>query len=174
MEEWKRIPRHPLYEVSNYGNVRSWNDKGRGILSTPRTLITPPNSRGYAVTKIGHEMIYVHRLVAFAFIGPAPDGMHVNHKDGNKTNNWIGNLEYVTPQENSLHSTRVLGNGVGEKNGSAKLTEDQVREIKQLLNQGIPITVVAAGFGVSKSIVGYIKQGKVWKHITGDNTDGHS
>ena len=61
---------------------------------------------GYFQTKISGKLVYVHRLIAFAFLGPPPSLKHsqVNHKDLNPSNNCIENLEYVTPAENLIHA----------------------------------------------------------------------
>ena len=82
--------------------------------------------RGYKITSFKDDernrLFAIHQIVAKTFL-PPPDSLEknqVNHKDGNKLNNNIDNLEWVTPQENSLHSTRILGNGIGIKNGKSK------------------------------------------------------
>lgn len=51
----------------------------------------------------------VHRLIALAFIGPCPEGWQINHKDGNRTNNVLLNLEYCTRVENMRHAREILG-----------------------------------------------------------------
>lgn len=92
-----------LYEVSNYGEVR----KIDGTVMNGNI-----NSYGYRVvslTKNGRKKDKkVHRLVAFAFV-PTIDGKdYVNHKDGDKLNNYAGNLEWVTRGENNSHATTIL------------------------------------------------------------------
>lgn len=75
----------------------------------------------------------VHSLIALTFLGERPCGMQVNHKDGNKLNNAISNLEYVTISENIKHAYKngLLEPRNGEKNGMAKLTNDAVRIIRR-------------------------------------------
>src|SRR5262249_61995747 len=80
---------------------------------------------------------YVHRLVAAAFIKPIPDGMEVNHKDGDKSNNDVENLEIVTSEENLRHAreTGLMPSG-GERSAVAKLTEEEVGEIRRSEDRG--------------------------------------
>lgn len=98
MEEvWKDIPNYEgLYEVSNFGNVYSVRKKIR--------LKPGDNGYGYlsvVLCKNGIQTNYkVHRLVMLAFIGEPPAGCEVNHIDGNKSNNRLDNLEYITSSEN--------------------------------------------------------------------------
>lgn len=97
--EWSRVTDFPNYEISNYGDVR--NEK-ETIL---RAHVTP---KGYLriqlVNKEGSRNFMVHRLVANAFVVPSPGRTEVNHKDGVKSNNVVGNLEWVTPSENLIHA----------------------------------------------------------------------
>lgn len=109
-ESWKTIPGFPNHQISNFGLVRS---VFRGIKSNLSLQTDPkgyvrisfsiPGGRGKNTTK------KVHRLVCFAFNGPPPDDVrtHVNHKDGNKANNYYKNLEWCRPKENQIHSYRT-------------------------------------------------------------------
>src|SRR5258708_9373020 len=78
----------------------------------------------------------IHRLVIEAFEGKIPQKIEVNHKNGNKIDNRLVNLEQMTRSENMLHRVRVLGIkpqvSRGEDSGNAVLTEKQVIEIRRL------------------------------------------
>jgi hypothetical protein len=111
MEKWKDVIGYEgLYEVSNIGNVRS---KGNGNSTNPNHCVAKPitlrlKGAGYHQVKLfknGTRRYYmVHRLVGFAFM-PNPKGKtQINHKDGNKINNCVSNLEWATPSENVKHS----------------------------------------------------------------------
>lgn len=106
LETWRPIEGYEgVYEVSDRGNVRK-NGELRSV--TPWNL--------YCVVKLNrggsYKTVYVHRLVAKAFI-PNPHGKQfVNHKDGNKLNNHADNLEWCTRQENEIHAWK---NGMKEK-----------------------------------------------------------
>lgn len=102
-EIWKDIKGYEgLYQVSNIGRVRSSN----GIIK-PRISGCYPRIKLY--NKGACEHVFVHRLVAEAFIPNPENKSQVNHKDGNKLNNIVSNLEWVTPSENAIHAHRVLG-----------------------------------------------------------------
>lgn len=105
---WKSVVGYEgLYEVSDFGRVRSLRGK------TPRVLRVNKTSNGYIhVGLVGRggaknrrRWLSVHRLVAEAFIGECPEGREVNHKDENKANNCVSNLEYVTRSENINYGT---------------------------------------------------------------------
>lgn len=95
-----------VYEVSNLGSVRR--------VQTGKVRKPHYEKRGYAIVDLyDHGLIgwfSVHRLVALAFLGePANEAMQVNHRDGNKSNNAVSNLEWVTGSENIRHKFDVLG-----------------------------------------------------------------
>lgn len=113
-EIWKDIEGYKNdYQVSNLGRVKSlpkkcWN--GKGYWFRDGRILTPIKSKkGYLNVWCRKNIFKVHRLVAHAFI-PNPHNLpQVNHIDGNKTNNCVANLEWVTDGENLLHAYRVLG-----------------------------------------------------------------
>ncbi len=166
-EIWKPVPKfEDSHEVSSLGSVRRISG-GRGT-KAGRILKA-------SCTKGGHARISLYRgdgtrgvlvstswLVCAAFIGPCPDGRQVNHKDGNPRNNSASNLEYVTPRENCLHRCRVLGIGVGENNGQAKLKSEDVQEIRRRIAGGESQLLIARSFGVSRRMINYIKHRSHW------------
>lgn len=122
---------------------------------------------GYQRVGIGGRHVLVHVAVAAAFIGPKPAGYEVNHKDGDKRNNAVTNLEYVTPRENVRHSIDVLRTerAPGEKNGNAKLTDAAVIEMRRLYADGVSTAAIAAQFDIHYSHVWRIVTGRSWRHI---------
>ena len=100
-EEWKDIPHFDGFQVSNDGRVR--NKHGRVLKGSI-------NNNGYQMvhlrTKDKNKLCTVHRLVAEAFI-PNPDNLpQINHKDENKLNNEVNNLEWCTSKYNANYGTR--------------------------------------------------------------------
>jgi len=112
------------YEVSNLGNVRSvermvLHEKG-GLKRNPSKVLKHGKGKnGYLTVCFSIDSIRnnhsVHRLVARAFISNESNKPQVNHKDGNKHNNYVDNLEWMTRSENGLHAYRVLGNTAWNK-----------------------------------------------------------
>lgn len=95
-EAWAPIPRHPDYEVSTLGRVRSWKTYGP---VKPRILVTHMEG-GYVRATLSRAQRRVHQLVLEAFVGPRPEGLLTRHLDGDPTNNRLDNLAYGTPSEN--------------------------------------------------------------------------
>ena len=117
MEEWKNVIGYEgLYEVSSYGRVRSLNryveySNGRICLHKGKVLSPAKNRYGYLVVVLScnekRKTITVHRLVAQAFIPNPDDLLEVNHKDEDKTNNNVTNLEWCTAKYNSNYGNRT-------------------------------------------------------------------
>lgn len=169
-EIWKDILGYEgLYQVSNSGAVKRIR-AGRGARAG-RHILRYANRDGYRFIQLSKNDVKkgfsVHRLVAIAFIGKAPSKRHVvNHKDGNKKNNVVTNLEWCTVRENNRHA-RQLGlnkpfKGLkGEANGRAILTRkrvDIIRRLKGIVSQ----RDLAILTGMARSLIQRIHQGKAW------------
>lgn len=109
-EIWKDIKGwEGLYQVSNLGRVKSLNYNKEKTSKVLRTKKARGYDRVCLCRKGYHKYISVHRVVAMMFV-PNPDNKpEVNHIDGNKSNNTVNNLEWVTSRENTRHSIAVLG-----------------------------------------------------------------
>jgi len=175
-EEWRDVPGYEnMYQVSDRGQIRSirscWKHGFRVMkLSNDRA--------GYFSVglQVGEKKFryFVHALVALTFIGERPDGMQINHKNGNKKDNNINNLEYLTPSENARHRFRVLGHvpsrygkARGEKTGSAKFTEQIVIEIRGRHRAGQSMKSLSVEYEVRFNSIWSIVHRKTWKHVGG-------
>lgn len=110
----------------------------------------------------------VHRLVAECFIDNPKDYREVNHIDGNKHNNCIDNLEWCTRSYNVKHAFdhNLKTPSYGENNGRAKLTKEQVLEIRKLYQNGDKtIYRIAKDYGMSWSMIKLIVNNKNWINI---------
>ena len=177
MELWKPVVGSDgLYEVSNQGQVRrSRPGKGTRVGRILKPIITP---YGYSSVTICadnlHRRVFIHRLVAEAFIGPIPDGNEINHIDGCKTNNSVGNLEIVTRSENIRHAFKHgfydsprAGFQSGSANLNAKLKESDVIHILLCLRLDVStVRELAKRHGVNPETVYDIVHGKTWKHVS--------
>jgi len=174
IEIWKDVVSYEsLYQVSNTGKVRSVDKYTSNRFATrfwPGKELKPKKNKfGYIVYTLSKNgkanTFFIHRLVMEAFEGPA-NGKFVNHIDGDKSNNSICNLEWVTTSENHAHAYKTglrVGNSIkGSQSPKAKLDETKVREIK---HSSISVRVLAEKYRVHHSIIQGIKSGKRWSHV---------
>ena len=167
-EIWKQIIDHPDYEVSNCGRIKSKKIYNNG----KETLHGKKHRQGYLcvhlLSSVSIKTFYIHRLVAAAFIGTCPEGLEVNHKDGDKANNHVDNLEYVTHSKNIKHAYKIglLKARTGEDNNLAKLTEMEVKLIRELYDTGeYSQKLLAEVFEVNRTTINKIINKKIWSCI---------
>lgn len=177
-EVWKAIAGYDgVYEVSSIGRVRSLDHMvlGRygGFVRKPgKVLRLKVEKTGYhrvCLRRPGHAFsATVHRLVAETFI-PNQDGLPVvNHKDGDKVNNCVENLEWCTYKQNSIHAIQnsLYEHSRGESVCGAKLTESDVISVRNLYADGLlSQKAIADQFGIGQDAISLIVNRKRWKHI---------
>ncbi len=139
-EAWKPVAGfETLYEVSNTGHVRSL---GNGDKRGSRFGVLVPSKGKYGHCRVQlcrdgtKRKALVHQLVAIAFISEPPPECEVNHIDYDPSNNHVENLQWVTHQENILHSLHRLRDSRGEAHPGAKLTDEKVIELRARYAQG--------------------------------------
>ena len=160
-KSWKWIEDfEESYEISDEGDVRSYRrfkDEGR--------IMKLSNQNGYlkVVLNVNGKTFHkrVHRLVAFAFL-PKPDYKNqVNHKNGNKHDNRVENLEWTTPAENTRHASDT-GLLLPYQN---KLDPEKVKAIRFLDKNGFSRDSLSRIFNVVPSNIYQICDRKTWKYV---------
>lgn len=164
-ETWKTVERWPRYKVSDHGRVLShwWNP--------PRLLTPSPDLQGRLRITVtdeerNHKTPRVHVLVAQLFLGPKPEGLEINHKNGIYTDNHADNLEYCTSEKNEEHALLYGLKPSGIRIASSKLTDDAVREIRALYDSATYSSrKLATRFGVARITIMRIVKRRQWKHV---------
>jgi hypothetical protein len=163
-EIWKEIifqnitKNNKKYFVSNLGRFKN----SQGVIMDNYKI----NSNGYIRVYIYGKTYCLHRLIALTFIDNPENKEQVNHIDGNKTNNNIENLEFVTNKENQIHKFKIgLGNNFTRKIGQYTLDNIFIKEHKS-------IVLAAKEVNVSKSCISGVLRGKrkttggfIWKYL---------
>jgi len=157
MEIWRNVKgSFGCYKISNLGNVYSCRG---GVNNTKRQRRPWITTGGYLCTDIIiHERRHtskVHRLVAEAFL-PNPEKYRVvNHKDGNKQNNRVDNLEWCDHSHNNQHAwdTGLRLKTLGENHPQSKLTQEQADEIRSLKKSGVKRKQLCELYSVSISVI---------------------
>lgn len=157
IEIWKPICGYEgIYDVSNYGNVRSVDRIDFAGRHLKGKLFSTKAKESYitcVLTKCGkHRTFRIHQLVAEAFI-PNPEGKPcVNHKDGNKQNNHVENLEWCTHSENNVHAFKT-----GLQKAKRKLDDQAIESILDAKGK-VSCTTLAKFHGVSFQLIC-----RIWK-----------
>lgn len=170
-EAWRWVVGYEgLYMVSNMGNVMSVPSeqirRERKYKKPGIEVRHHDNGKGYRVLSLYKDgvqhQVTVHRLVAQAFI-PNPKNLpQVNHKDGDKSNNRVSNLEWVTAKENTEHAINSLGHDAGGANRI--FTEEEVIKIRSDDRSGREI---ASEYGTSATTIDAIRSGRTYSSFSG-------
>lgn len=162
-EEWILIEEHPRYMVSNFGRVLN--------ARTQRILKQCVNSAGYKKVVLNGKNKYVHRLVADAYV-QNPNGLpEVNHKDGNKWNNTVENLEWVSKSDNAKHAFDM---GLRSVDGYTRyrvsrscrrFSVSEVEEIKRMYDEGMSKQEIAGVVGCASSVICNLLNDKTYREI---------
>lgn len=153
---FKPVPGMAGLFVSLDGDVRLLNKKGD--LIRPNFTVT---GGGYLRITYCSGRYYVHRLVALAYISNLRHCKYVNHKNGNKMDNRMENLEWVTPSENRRHAEATgLAKSIGEM--VRKLSDEDVRYIRSVDTRTVEL---AKKFNVSTRTIAYVRAGKTYKNV---------
>ena len=168
-EQWKPVVGfEELYEVSNLGTIRAIATRIKKRL-TPRTLKMQTSKKGYRTVRLccnyRKTSFLVHRIVLHAFVGPPPKGCETGHYDGNRTNNKLSNLRWITSSENEADKQRHGRMQYGERNHQAKLTAAKVLTIRLLCGRGETATKLARCFGVARMSICRVISRETWKHV---------
>lgn len=166
IEEWHDVVGYEgVYSVSSLGRVR--RDSGSNGTWAGK-ILKPGRGRHGRLMVVLHWSgkrwpVSVHRLVAIAFLGPRPSGLHINHKDYDYLNNSVSNLEYVTASYNMRHA---YDNGkvgpAGERHGLAVLTDKAVAAIRK---SSLSLSRLANIHGASVAAISLARNRKTWKHV---------
>lgn len=129
------------------------------------------NADGYMEVTLGtmsnrHAGVRVHRIVAEQFIPNPLNLPEVNHKDYNRKNNHVENLEWISHINNVRHSVKVghYDNQKGESNGRSRVTMEDVKNIRQQYNDGARVSDLAKKYEIGWSTVYNIVTYKTWNY----------
>jgi predicted XRE-type DNA-binding protein len=160
------VPEFPGYRVGTDGSA--WRLKSNGQW---KQLHGRRHKKGYRVVTLRRAGVaydrLVHRLILECFVGPCPDGKEACHDpDPRRDNNALTNLRWDTPKANQADRKKHGTSNEGERHGLAKLTEEQVRLIVSLCEQGeIGQRQIGDLFGVSSGTVNQIWTGRRWQYL---------
>ncbi|MDO9713450.1 HNH endonuclease [Paracraurococcus lichenis] len=170
--EWRTIPGYPRYRISEFGEVEDLKaGKMLAVTSATRGAYPKVCLRDH----IGNSVYgYLHRLVAFTFLGPppVPDAL-VMHLDHNAQNNHHTNLKWGTHKTNAagrLERGTVLR---GAQLHNAVLTETQVTKIRHEYAGGATTTELAENYGISRQNVNNIVRHRSWREVGGPPAPAH-
>lgn len=157
----KEIAVDSNYKICKNGDIWTFLcKKGRTKTKKLRRVakINSSSDKGYFDVRYKNRLLKLHRVVYYKFKGEILKGNVINHKDGNKRNNHLSNLEQMTYSENGIHASRILRKGVVKY--SLKMAS-KIRELYR--NKNISVRDLAAMFSLRKDYVWLILYNKRWK-----------
>ena len=175
-EKWKAIKGYEgLYEVSDLGNIRSigrYTPARSGSCKFQKGMVRKLSfiPKRYVCATLSKEGVPrtfdIHRLVAKAFI-PNPDNLpEVDHKDNNKHNNRVDNLQWISRLGNAQKAVASGLQPRGDRCSNAVATEEIVLKIRKLYATTVPSQLkLEKMFGISRGAIWYIVNRKTWRHI---------
>lgn len=168
-EEWRPVPIPEFaeaYSVSNLGRVRQELRRGG---TRPGLILAGGISDGYLNVTLSYSgrqrTAFVHQLVAAVFVGATPEGLEIDHRDGNKLNNRAPNFRFVTSGENSRAAASLGLMCHGERCHSAVFQEADVRAIRARAESGESIAAIARALDVTPRAILKIVRRLSWKHV---------
>jgi len=169
----KIIKDFPAYRISDDGVLETkwqWGAFYIGMDKKEIWKVMPYkyDKKGYVVVTLcdinKRRRTRLHRIVAEAFISEPPfNGAIVRHLDGNPHNNSVGNLAWGTYKQNE--DDKILHGTWNTRNGGAKITQKQVLEIREKLNNGYKEKDLAIEYNVSRPTITRIKNNKIWRNV---------
>lgn len=163
LERWRKIPIHEQYEVSDHGNIRSKAIESRGCVILKKSR----KSNGYQRISVynvdgSQNYLYVHRLVAEAFIPNPNNYPFVLHRDNNPSNNHWDNLRWGTQSENIR---QAIDDGLMNPKGRFKLTQQDATIIMEAIEHGFKQRSIAKYYNIHERTVCMIKKRKHWASV---------
>jgi hypothetical protein len=161
----REISGFPKYSVNELGEV--FGPKGK--------LKPQVTHKGYLRVCLHNcgvkRYVPIHTLVLEAFVGPRPARHECRHRSGDKTDNRLGNLCWGTGSENYEDKRKHGTEQSGERHGCAKLTWQQVQEIRAARASGPPNTkALAEQYGVDRTVIQRIGKGLLWRALSKEQT----
>ena len=145
------------YAVSELGTVKSFKRK------TPKIIIGSKGKPGYRVVHLKGENYkkqeYIHHLVLKTFTKSLDKTLVTNHKDGNKLNNNITNLEQVSHKENINHAFKIGLHPLADQRYNTKILSKDIENIKNMRELKMTYSQIASKYGCSRHLISYICRG---------------
>lgn len=172
--DFKQIKNFPNYYINNKGLIISTqrkikNTKNQEYILKEKILKPFLNKNGYWVITLRKDkksyLKYVHILVAETFLNKLKYNYIVNHKNGNKLDNYVENLEWCSYSENNFHAYKTNLKPKGEKFYNSKLKEKDVLNIRKEYKNLNNYNILAKKYKVSRATIRDIILYKTWKNI---------
>jgi hypothetical protein len=174
-EQWSPVVNYEgYYSVSTLGRVWSHARGSRAVVWGIGRLLRPYLCKGYRRVNLSKNGVIqirsVHTLVAEAFL-PKPETeslLEVNHKNFDKQDNRVTNLEWLTSQQHKKHTAAGGRTSRGRQHHSNKISEADVRAIRQRFKAGEKPTAISRDYPVGRATVSNICHRRIWKWLPDD------